>query len=323
MSKTSCIQHPANTPLLMIRADYLILCDGNACAAALLNEFEQFENHALNEQGRDTSEWAKPGTEAPDPERWFYWTRKDIARELFHVYSAYQMDKALALLFEKGFINRREYGVDKMDHRYQYRFHVATIQAAINGLASVSPDVLKSKQRVSKSEQRCSENATLSTSLRVSTKQEKETTSDAANATPGTQPVPEPKAVRQRNPLFDAVAREVFEMADGEVENAVGGRIGPLAAWLAGKSDGPKGRKLGFISRPAEPAHISAFVRDWKRKNPNASVPKDIAKFVEAWRAFASSRQRRENVMASAFLSEAEMNAMRPDGTEYLVTYAQ
>lgn len=143
-----------------------------------------------------------------------------------------------------------------------------------------------------------------------------------ANAGTATQSSAKPAPQRERNPLFDAVAKEIFDLADNEIEKASGGRIGPIAAWLAGKSDGPRNRKVGYISRAAEPEHVRAFCRDWKANNNNATVPRDIVKFVESWRAFASRQQRKARIIENAFLSEEELNAIRPTGTEYLVTYA-
>jgi len=94
------------------------------------------------------------------------------------------------------------------------------------------------------------------------------------------------------NPNFDAVCEYVFKTNPKDV-GGDGGRIGAIAAWLNGKSDGMKraGGKVGFISKPAEPKHIQLFARYWTQKYPNATIPHDFVKFVEAWRAWASTKK--------------------------------
>lgn len=92
------------------------------------------------------------------------------------------------------------------------------------------------------------------------------------------------------NSLFDAVSEHIFKILPSK-SNGNGGRIGTISSWLAGKSDGMKrtGGKVGFISSPAKPEHVKAFADYWKVKYPNANIPLDFIKFVEAWRAWASS----------------------------------
>jgi len=102
---------------------------------------------------------------------------------------------------------------------------------------------------------------------------------------------------REPTPIFDAVAQHIFEIDPAEV-NGEGGRIGPISAWLTGKSDGTKrggknGKKevVGFISAPAEVKHIQQFATDWKAQHPGADLPRDFVKFVEGWRAWATKRK--------------------------------
>lgn len=122
----------------------------------------------------------------------------------------------------------------------------------------------------------------------------------------------------ERNPLFDAVALQVFGIAADEMTgNADGGRIGAIAAWLAGTSDGVKHGKgkltVGLISKPAEAKHIEQFAREYKAAHPNINLPKDFEKFVEAWRAWASSKRapaRRPVVPVMTEPTEADREAL-------------
>jgi hypothetical protein len=91
------------------------------------------------------------------------------------------------------------------------------------------------------------------------------------------------KTPRQPDPLFDAVKTSIF----GIEEDATGGRIAKISNWLAGKYEGRGGQKVGKIKRPAEPSHIAAFAKYCK--DNGMTPPRDLVKFVENWRAWAST----------------------------------
>lgn len=105
---------------------------------------------------------------------------------------------------------------------------------------------------------------------------------------------------RPRNPVFDAVSEYVFGITSAEEltrmneEEQAGSRIGMIVSWLNQKSDrfklGNSKKKvvLGFISSPVKPEHVKMFVDAYKREHNGASAPRDIEKFVEHWRAWAS-----------------------------------
>lgn len=107
------------------------------------------------------------------------------------------------------------------------------------------------------------------------------------------QPTPhagEPPAQRQRDEMFDAVALHIFGFSDAKAE---GGRVAKISNWLKGTHQGKGEQKVGFISSPANPTHVAAFAAWWSEKNPNADLPRDLVKFVEAWRSWASAMNHR------------------------------
>jgi len=61
--RESCIQHPANLAFLAIRPDYLGICDGDHCMAALLSVFEHWHNIKLEhrKQARTQNRIARMG----------------------------------------------------------------------------------------------------------------------------------------------------------------------------------------------------------------------------------------------------------------------
>lgn len=97
-----------------------------------------------------------------------------------------------------------------------------------------------------------------------------------------------------RDPVFDAVAEYIFNINPLEVNKETGGRIGVISSWLNGKSDGLKrnGGKVGYISRPAEPEHVKRFAAWYKAKHPNISMPRDLLKFVDYWRQWATEQSK-------------------------------
>lgn len=102
---------------------------------------------------------------------------------------------------------------------------------------------------------------------------------------------------KTRDIVFDAVAQHIFGIDPLTVEKETGGRIGPIAAWLNGKSEGMKraGGKVGKISTPAKAEHVIRFAQDYKRSNPGLSMPLDFIKFVESWRKWATKFHRPAN----------------------------
>lgn len=99
-----------------------------------------------------------------------------------------------------------------------------------------------------------------------------------------------PKPEREHDPIFDAVAEHIFGISLEQL-NGHGPRVGILAAWLNGKSDGVKHgsakTEVGFISAPAKPEHVAAFAAYWNSTS-KANIPYDLVKFVDAWRKWVT-----------------------------------
>ena len=116
------------------------------------------------------------------------------------------------------------------------------------------------------------------------------------------------------DPMFEAVSEHVFGLCREERENAMGGRIAPISNWLKGKIDRQKNREpVGFISRPAEPQHVIQFVGHYKNVNPGASVPRDLTKFVEHWREWASRLNAKKQRIIKMTQPEDESKYITPE----------
>lgn len=123
----------------------------------------------------------------------------------------------------------------------------------------------------------------------------------------------DPVKERKRDVIFDAVAVHVFGITSDDELKALdstehaGTRIGIITSWLRQKSDrvrlanGRRGAVVGFISHVAEPAHIEKFGA-WCR-DKQFDPPKDLVKFVENWRAFASEIKASKELDGKKYIS--------------------
>jgi hypothetical protein len=96
-----------------------------------------------------------------------------------------------------------------------------------------------------------------------------------------------PPAPNPYNLLVQAVSVYFFDTNPSDVGQAkIGGRIGKIAGWLYGTS-APSG--MTRINHPAEPRHVAAYAKWWKKAKRGATLPKDPIKFIEGWREWVSS----------------------------------
>ena len=104
-----------------------------------------------------------------------------------------------------------------------------------------------------------------------------------------------PKAQRQPDPLFNALAEYIFDAPPGsETVNAVGGRVGTLERWCKGGDitrtrDGRK-QTLPGCTFDVIPGHVAQFAQDWKRSKPSANIPRDVFRFAEHFLAWLEKR---------------------------------
>lgn len=109
-----------------------------------------------------------------------------------------------------------------------------------------------------------------------------------------------------RNLVFDAVAQYVWGITDPETLNEMqksqraATRIGMVTAWLQQKTDritkGKKVLEIGFITSPAQPAHVKAFARWWRENKTGIEIPRDVETFIERWREFGSEQKKKVHI---------------------------
>ncbi len=125
MTRSTCIRHPENEPLIVIRQWQVALCEGNTCAAALLSFFEYW--HSIKLEMRHKAQQAniiaqRHGEESHQDESLIqFHTVEELERGLMGLYKADTIRKALKLLTDLGFIEQMDnpnqrYAFDKTRH---------------------------------------------------------------------------------------------------------------------------------------------------------------------------------------------------------------
>ena len=119
MFRESCIAHPPQQAISIIRQDYYELTGRDACAAALLNLFEYWANAAIAADATIERPWV-----GPRPIR-------EFERLLLGIATDKQIRQRLARLEASGFIHSRPPARRGMAKEYQVL--VPEIQAAVDG----------------------------------------------------------------------------------------------------------------------------------------------------------------------------------------------
>lgn len=122
--ESSCIDHPAKEPLIIVRQWQLVACDGDRTAAALMSFFEYWHNVKLDHarQAKVYNRTAeKHGDEPTQYDGLVQWhTTEDIERGIL-IFKASSIAKGIAILVEKGFLSvfknpNPRYAFDKTRH---------------------------------------------------------------------------------------------------------------------------------------------------------------------------------------------------------------
>jgi hypothetical protein len=147
MTKSSCIEHLPNQQLVIIREDYVALCEEGAsadapidpnCAAALLNLFEHFtnwkkENSQQSKKYNDTSEVG--GQErTQDESLWIWKTTDDLQTDLMGIWGKTKIETARKWLVSKGFIRQRRNPHHNWDKTYQYFYDIEGVNSSLRKL---------------------------------------------------------------------------------------------------------------------------------------------------------------------------------------------
>ncbi len=121
--RSSSIPLLQNEPLVVVRASFLRLCDGDHCAAALLNNFVYWHDWCVTHGRYDaTASAADPDHRPAGPGRWFWKTTEGLVNDdLLRLWGEKKVRAAVDLLETKGYAQSRFNPKNRYDRTKQYR----------------------------------------------------------------------------------------------------------------------------------------------------------------------------------------------------------
>lgn len=138
MARSSCIRHPENEPLIIIREWQVIVCERNTCAASLLSFFEYWHSIRL-EMGRKARHAnvisGRHGDVGNQDEGLVqFHTAEDLVRGLMGLYKADTIRSSIKYLVQRGFMRQfrnpnPRYAFDKTWH---FIFCVDAVRSALD-----------------------------------------------------------------------------------------------------------------------------------------------------------------------------------------------
>ncbi|MGL4617907.1 MAG: hypothetical protein ACRCZS_02445 [Chroococcidiopsis sp.] len=142
--KTSCIVSPAKDPFIIVRKSWIEICDGNHCAAMLLNFLVSWHDWKIEQQPRAMREnqvaelHGDAGTQNTSLIQ--HHTIGELRDGLLGMYSKDAIAKGLRILIAKNFISQQRNPNPryKFDQTRHYLVFSASIQAAIDNEISQS-----------------------------------------------------------------------------------------------------------------------------------------------------------------------------------------
>lgn len=107
---------------ILLREDFLDICEGNGCAAMVLSQMYH---------------WHRMEAASPYPEFWILKAHGEMQKELLAHFGEKAIPLAFALLVAKGYLDARANPYDRRDRRSQYKFCVKNVQAAMDALPPI------------------------------------------------------------------------------------------------------------------------------------------------------------------------------------------
>ena len=119
------ITAPAKAKFIQIREEYLAICNGDPCAAALLHWLERWASWRA-EIGQDA--WRGP------------LTRAEVSMELLGTFTVYRISRAISMLTKCGFIDVMQGVSHAYDRKQMLRIKVEAVQEAIDAWFHIVED---------------------------------------------------------------------------------------------------------------------------------------------------------------------------------------
>jgi hypothetical protein len=139
--KTSCIVSPAKDPFVIVRKSWIEICDGNHCAAMLLNFFVSWHDWKIEHQSRAERENDVAQRHGDNPTQntslLQHHTVAELKDGLLGLFAEKTISKGITKLLDLGFItqSRNPNPRYKFDQTYHYQVFPSVIQDAIDALS--------------------------------------------------------------------------------------------------------------------------------------------------------------------------------------------
>ena len=132
--KTSCLSHPPRNRLVLFREDFLAICEGNHCAAAILAVIEYWTNWKLDSIAKklQQAEEAGYGPEAVETEPWIYKTIESFMEDLLNLFGRNKIQASLIYLVQKQYLKRRHNPRVGFDRTHQYLLNLELVQKELD-----------------------------------------------------------------------------------------------------------------------------------------------------------------------------------------------
>jgi hypothetical protein len=136
--KSSCIQHPANEPLIIIRKSQVEFCNGDMCAAALMSFFEYWHNIKLemSQRNKVSNDIAnRHGDDRINDETTLqFHSLEELSAGMLGLYSVNSIKKARQSLVNLGVISEHKNPSDryKFDRTIYYQFYPESYNEWLN-----------------------------------------------------------------------------------------------------------------------------------------------------------------------------------------------
>ncbi len=132
--KTSCLTHPANQRLVLLKEDFLNLHDQDLSAAIVLAIFEHWTNVLINSSEQTQQHNArrrKKGLEEFETELWIYKSHDDLISDSLGLLKRHQIKAGLKKNIEKGFLKKRNNPRYSWDRTLQYKVNIQKVNLAL------------------------------------------------------------------------------------------------------------------------------------------------------------------------------------------------
>ena len=158
---TGCIVFRPKSKIVLLREDFVDICEGNDCAAMVLSQMLFWHETKLAHRAeavKHNAEAIRMGLPATqNTELWVYKASEEMREELLRKFGEKAIGPAFLFLTGKGYLEVRANPYDKRDRKRQYRFQSAAVQAAIDALPP-SLDTQKANRRIAECKpQECGE----------------------------------------------------------------------------------------------------------------------------------------------------------------------